>query len=483
MANADNEVPQPIIIKKVKKGGHGHHGGAWKVAYADFVTAMMAFFLLMWLLNVTTEEQKNAISNYFDPTHPRVSSELSGSGGILGGMTMAPEGAQVSNVQDIAVPTTPTTPRSGMAMGDQRDQLGTSDYEGDTFDEDIDGNKPSDTDKTASTEQEGNNLSQGINIFEEVLGAEMDATTLDRMMEDMEAAEIEQLEAVVEEFQNQDFEEIKEQIYEEVSKAPELNDLMDNLMIDITPEGLRIQIIDNEGRSMFPSGSANMFPFMRALVQKVTQIIIPQKNQISVRGHTDGKPYPEGSTYNNWNLSSDRAIASQRVMLNNGLDVNRIQNVVGKADREHLLPDEPLSPRNRRISVILLREELKNAEEIRQAAADAIRERQQELEAQQAEQEALEEDRENIPELDNTIDETPDPIDTFMENNLPLTEAVEDFSVPASDYAQEEEEMSDDPIGDEIRKLREQQERQNRAPALPAPARAPSLNDGDVLEF
>jgi hypothetical protein len=247
-------------------------------------------------------------------------------------------------------------------------------------------------------------------------------------------------------------------------------------MIDITPEGLRIQIIDNEGRSMFPSGSANMFPFMRALVQKVTQIIIPQKNQISVRGHTDGTPYPAGATYNNWNLSSDRAIASQRVMMDNGLDVNRIENVVGKADREHLLPDDPLSPRNRRISVILLREKLQSAEEIRQAAADAIRERQQELEAQQAEQQALEEDRENVPELDNTIDETPDPIDTFMENNLPSVEPEEELIL-------EEDEISDDPIGDEIRKLQQQRDRQNRSPALPSPQNAPSLNDGDVLEF
>jgi chemotaxis protein MotB len=97
MASTDNEVPAPIIVKKVKKGGHGHHGGAWKVAYADFVTAMMAFFLLMWLLNVSTDEQKNAISNYFDPTNPKVSSNESGSGGVLGGMTVSPDGAMTSN--------------------------------------------------------------------------------------------------------------------------------------------------------------------------------------------------------------------------------------------------------------------------------------------------------------------------------------------------------------------------------------------------
>jgi len=472
MANSDNEVEQPIIIKKVKKGGHGHHGGAWKVAYADFVTAMMAFFLLMWLLNATTEEQKNAISNYFDPTHPRVSSELSGSGGILGGLSMAPDGAQVTNVQSIAVPTTPTTPRSGMAKGDLRDHFGTSEYEGDTFDNEMDGHQASDTDKTASTEESGNDLSEGINIFEEVMGSEIDANALNQMMEDMEQAELAQLEAMVDAFQNQDFEDVKEQIIQELNKAPELADLMDNLMIDITPEGLRIQIIDNEGRSMFPSGSANMFPFMRTLIENVTQVIVPQPNQISVRGHTDGQPYPPGATYNNWNLSSDRAIASQRVMLENGLTVERVQNVVGKADREHLLPDEPLSPRNRRISVILLREELDNADDIRQAAADAIRRRQEQLAATEQDAaasaaEEIKEDRENIPELENTIEE---PSDFFLDD-------------AQTKPTEEEQPVSNDPIADEIRELQRQNQQRGRSP-LPAPrSSTPSLNQGDVLEF
>src|SRR5262245_7738969 len=100
----EEEPLQPIIIKKVIKKGGGHHGGAWKVAYADFVTAMMAFFLLLWLLNVTTEDQRNAISNYFDPTHPKVSEMTSGAGGVMGGLTTAPEGAMTSTVQPITPP-------------------------------------------------------------------------------------------------------------------------------------------------------------------------------------------------------------------------------------------------------------------------------------------------------------------------------------------------------------------------------------------
>src|SRR5688572_19372263 len=99
----EDKSKQPIFVKKIIKKG-GHHGGAWKVAYADFVTAMMAFFLLLWLLNVTTDEQKNAISNYFDPTHPKVSESQSGAGGVMGGLSMSPQGAMATNVQTVTTP-------------------------------------------------------------------------------------------------------------------------------------------------------------------------------------------------------------------------------------------------------------------------------------------------------------------------------------------------------------------------------------------
>jgi len=454
MANTDNEEPQPIIVKKVKKGGHGHHGGAWKVAYADFVTAMMAFFLLMWLLNVTTEEQKNAISNYFDPTHPRVSSDLSGSGGILGGLSMAPDGAQVSNVQHVSPPATPTTPRSGAAMGDQRDHLGTSDYEGDSFDVENEGNRPSDTDKTSNSDEGGEFPKDGN---ENILDT----------LKDIQKADVEQLEAIVREFENQDFEDVKKQILQEVEKSPELADLMDNLMVDITPEGLRIQIVDNEGRSMFPSGSAKMHGFMKKLVEKVTQVVVPQTNEISVRGHTDGKPYPKGAKYNNWNLSSDRALASQRAMLDGGLGADRVQNVVGKADREHLLPDEPLSPRNRRISIILLRDELENADEIRQKAADAIKNAAEKKAKKQQENPTIE-DREDAPELDRVI-------------NGSTSFSLEDGG---SDQATQEDDSG--VIGGEIEKIRARQEAQSLPPARPLPGGSdtPFTNDEpQILEF
>ena len=370
MASSDNEVPQPIIVKKIKKGGGGHHGGAWKVAYADFVTAMMAFFLLMWLLNVTTKEELKAISNYFDPSHPKVSDAVSGAGGVLGGMSVSPEGSMINDLQSVAPPNTPAVARSGNVDGERIDQTESSDFPGEA------------TEEFEAPEGESG-LQDGINILDQV--------------QQINEEKLEEIRAAIEAEQNQEFEAIKQTILEEVSKAPELADLLDQLMIDITPEGLRIQIVDKDGRSMFPSGSAQMHDFMKQLLTKVTQVIIPQSNQISVRGHTDGTQYAPGAAYDNWNLSSDRALASRKAILDAGLSPERVENVVGRADKEHLLPDEPLSPRNRRISVVLLRDPLKTAEQIKAAQDKLNRPNKTGGNTQPTE------DRTNAPDLDRTI--------------------------------------------------------------------------------
>lgn len=298
----EKEKLAPIIIKRVKKVAGGHHGGAWKVAYADFVTAMMAFFLLLWLLNVTTEDQKNAISNYFDPTHPKIADVMSGAGGILRGLSMSADGAMVSTVQPIAQPEQPDSTTRGHTQGD-----------------------------TKGTDEEAD-----------------DKGTLSEA----------QLETELRKKEDERFKQAADNLKAEISKSPELKEMINNLIIDITPEGLRIQIVDDKGRSMFPSGSAQMFDFMRQILLKVTGVIKPLPNQVSVRGHTDSFKYKDPNRYDNWNLSSDRAQASRRVMLDGGLSEVRIENVMGRADREHLLPKEPQSPRNRRISIILLRERL-----------------------------------------------------------------------------------------------------------------------------
>jgi len=316
LANEKEQV-QPIIIKKIKKGGGGHHGGAWKVAYADFVTAMMAFFLLLWLLNVTTSEEKTAISNYFDPTHPKISSSQSGAGGVLGGLSMSPQGAMVTTVQPISQPQVKDTTTRGEKKGDI-------------------GNK-----KEEKSDSE----------IKELL-----------TKDDLSAEEKEQLEKQLEKIENERFEGAQEQIKLALENSPELAGLSDHLLMDITPEGLRIQIIDKEGRSMFPIGGTDMYAFMAQLIGKVSSIITALPNHISVRGHTDSAPYPQGAKYNNWDLSSDRAQSSRRALTDAGFPEARIETVVGRADRDHLIPEAPLSAQNRRISIVLLRDRLTRKE-------------------------------------------------------------------------------------------------------------------------
>ncbi len=287
------EAKRPIVIKKIKKGGHGHHGGAWKVAYADFVTAMMAFFLLMWLLNATTEEQRKGIAEYFDPTPIEVSNQ-SGAGGVLGGVTVTVDGAMRSESSPLDPNQTPPTT-----------------------------NLDSETTPAKTAEQ----------LTQEALERELKAR------------------------EDKNFEEIKRQIEAKIDES-ELKDLKKNLKVDMTPEGLRIQIVDQDGASMFPSGSAIPFEKTNKLLTMVAQIIRAMPNQISVRGHTDGVPYSKGANYTNWELSGDRANASRRVLLQAGIDEKKVSNVVGKADTDHLIPDKPTDPQNRRISVILLRDSL-----------------------------------------------------------------------------------------------------------------------------
>ncbi len=294
---ADKEGKAPIfVIKKIKKGG-GHHGGAWKVAYADFVTAMMAFFLLLWLLNVTTKEQKAGIADYFNPV-PKVSQSESGAGGLLGGLTMAPEGAMVTSVTPINNPPMPADPALSS------------------------GSEPGPPDQTT-----------------------MDDTSV------LEKAR---------ELEEQRFEDAQEALEREIAESSDLAEMAKNIMVDVTPEGLRIQIIDQENASMFAIGSAQMYEKTQKLLQKVTAVIRKLPNKVSVRGHTDSAPYAADAVYTNWELSADRANASRRVMLETSMPPDRIANVVGKADTDHLFPENPKDARNRRISIILLRDELTN---------------------------------------------------------------------------------------------------------------------------
>ncbi len=311
MADKPEEGNAPtIIIKKVKKGGHGHHGGAWKVAYADFVTAMMAFFLLLWLLQATTEEQKLGIADYFSPSS--VSRSTSGSGGIMGGRTFTKEGARPNDQTPVGVMIKlPTNPPDFDNTGDPQEN-------------------------TATTQT-------GPGGSENPDQADQDPAT-------------EQLEEFLAKREEEQFAEVEQALREAMEEVPDLRKLTNNLLIDQTEEGLRIQIVDEDGKSMFPSGSAEMFGHTREILSLVVDAIQQLPQQIAIKGHTDASPFSTKNGYTNWELSTDRANASRRALTASGLRPERISSVAGLADKELLDEADPYSPRNRRVSVILLRE-------------------------------------------------------------------------------------------------------------------------------
>jgi chemotaxis protein MotB len=285
---------KPVLIKKVKKViGGGHHGGAWKVAYADFVTAMMAFFLLMWLINTTSPEQKRGIADYFAPAS--VSRSTQGSDGLLGGTAFQEDGARASgaNVQ-VEV---------DHASDNRRVQEGGSDGDGQTA------GSASDQAMAEARARRGE------------AEARMADVSLRQALQDM----------------------------------PDFAELSKQVLVDNTPEGIRIQLVDQEGRAMFSGSSDQPNARARQLLEATAKVIQRLPNRISISGHTDTSR-PSNAAYTNWELSSARANAARRILESQGVDSERIYQVTGKAASEPLFPDDPDQPGNRRISIVLLRE-------------------------------------------------------------------------------------------------------------------------------
>jgi chemotaxis protein MotB len=286
---ADNQPP--IIIKKVKKGGeHGLHGGAWKLAYADFVTAMMAFFLLLWLLSATTEVQKEGIADYFAPTF--ASKSTSGANGVLGGNSVTDDnGSQSSG--SVVVALAPSPPA---------------------------------------------------------------ASTDDNSAAQAKKPDDDDINKAIAEREEQAFKDAEKELNQAIQNTASLKEFADNLIIDRTPEGMRIQIVDQDRKSMFQIGSAEPLPRTKQILELVAKIILKLPNRISIAGHTDSTPFTGKPDYSNWELSSDRANASRRVLLDAGVPASRIAEVKGMAATEPLFPEDPSLPSNRRISITLLRE-------------------------------------------------------------------------------------------------------------------------------
>lgn len=293
---------RPIVIKRIVKGGHVHHGGAWKVAYADFVTAMMAFFLLMWLINNTSPDQKKGIADYFSPQN--VAQTVGGSGGILGGKIMGESESRAG----------------GTASNMQK-------------------NSPRSVNNPTQTYQNGT-ITGGTTTSQ---GAQMSATGSADSLTTASST------------QDGDFAHAAEAIRQAILDNPDIAALSKQVLMDQTPQGLRIQLVDQDGKPMFAAGSASPYPYARKLLSEIARIVNRLPNRVSISGHTQAAPFSErGKT--NWELSADRANAARAVLSASGLSQDRIYEVSGKAGAEPLLPEDPNASANRRLSIVLLRE-------------------------------------------------------------------------------------------------------------------------------
>jgi chemotaxis protein MotB len=281
-----------VVIKRIKKGGHGgHHGGAWKVAYADFVTAMMAFFLLMWLINTTTPEQKRGIADYFAPQS--IAQTVSGSGGVLGGKVMGEDSAHAGGAQSVMQKQSPPSPSSAAKALSNGASTGSS---------------GSDADSSA-------NGKAG---------------------------------------QDGDFAHAAEAIHQAVQNNPDIANLSHQVITENTPQGLRIQLVDQDGRPMFQNGSTEPLPYARKLLAAVGAIVASLPNRVSISGHTGGND--GAATGGSWELSASRANQARALLQAGGLGSDRIYEVAGKAGSEPLLPEDPNASANRRLSILLMRE-------------------------------------------------------------------------------------------------------------------------------
>lgn len=273
---------QPIIIKRIKKGGHAPHGGAWKIAYADFVTAMMAFFLLMWLLGSTAKGELQGIASYFASP---VKVAMQGGDGSGNSSSVIPGGG--NNLAKV--------------HGQER-----------------------------RTDSESKNNPRSIDTIR-AERARIDAQRIKALQSKIDAM---------------------------ITENPRLNEYRSQIRIDVTPDGLQIQIVDHQNRPMFDSGSALVKPYMRDILREIGAALGSVENRISLAGHTDAAPYGNGERgYSNWELSADRANASRRELVSAGMPDAKLGRVVGLAASDLLEPDNPRAAVNRRITITVLTHE------------------------------------------------------------------------------------------------------------------------------
>jgi chemotaxis protein MotB len=309
---AKNERPI-IIVKRRKKGVEGHHGGAWKVAYADFVTAMMAFFLVMWLVTAVSKDKRAAIFEYFKNPSMESGKSVKPAPGQMG-----PGGASTSPIN----------------LGGGLDAM-----------------------RSQASRKPDIGAAPNLAIREQIADPNLDqnptkAETEAQARAQVQAAEHKQLETLMEELK------------EAVSKSQALEPFKDQLLLDITPEGIRIQIVDAQNRPMFDVGSARLRDYTQSILHELTPYLSSVPNRISITGHTDVRPYPGQGGYSNWELSADRANAARRALVLAGLPDEKIARVVGLSSSVLFDKQDPQNPINRRISIVIM---------TRQAEEDALK--------------------------------------------------------------------------------------------------------------
>ncbi len=281
-----DDSQQPIVVKRVKKGGGGHHGGAWKIAYADFVTAMMAFFLLMWLLGSTTKGDLKGIADYFQT--PLKVALFGGSG---------------------------SGDSSSVIKGGGEDLT-----------------------RTYGQVKRGE------------IEADKKTINLQRLKEDFEKVERQRLAS------------LKADLEALIDATPSLRQFKSQLLLDLTTEGLRIQIVDEKNRPMFDSASSELKPYTREILREIGKALNKVDNRISLSGHTDATPYAGGAAgFGNWELSTNRANASRRELVAGGMNDAKIIRVVGLASTVLYDKDDPYSAINRRISIVILNKRTEEA--------------------------------------------------------------------------------------------------------------------------
>lgn len=362
-----------IVIRKEEVVEGGHHGGAWKVAYADFVTAMMAFFLLMWLLNATTQEQRVGLADYFSPSN-ETSRNNSGFGAMFGGRTPNLDGSLASDRGAIAlIHSTPkplvdteddggdtpaqrgAAPESGPALRNAAQNRQTPGPEVQDPDEPT-------PEPLAPAQRPGEKGGSGTDQAGGQAVHEAARPEVRReARHDVSATETPSR-AELERREREAFERAAQQMRDAVRADPALDAVARQLAIDITPEGLRIQILDEDKQPMFATGSAALNERARALLTKVAPVLMRLPQAVSISGYTDAAPF-RGGERSNWDLSSERANATRRLLAEAGLPEARMRGVAGHADRDPLLPADPMAAANRRVAITVLRD-------VRAATAD-----------------------------------------------------------------------------------------------------------------